>query len=233
MNREELRQVLATAPQGEGRQAFLAERLGALFGWITAPDQAFLCEFLPQLGLAAPAPLRIVEVGTFGGSTARGFIALTGGAEITCVDDFYDFRHHEGKPRRNPMLNHFESGAQMWRATLAGPPDLSAYARLLEAPSTEHPSCRCCAPIAKPASEGWTQPIDLLFIDGDHSYAAALADMRAWAPRVVPGGHCLVDDFHMPDVARAAGECFGPDWELLRVPDRNPASILVLRRRAA
>lgn len=233
MNRDELRRVLEAAPAGEGRQAFFTERFGQMFGWITAPDQAYLCDFLPTLGLAAPSPLRIVEIGTFGGSTARGLITLTGGGEITCVDDFYDFRHHEGRPARNPMLNDAESGAALFAATLRGPPDLSAYARLLEAPSTQHPSCRCCRPIAPPASSDWTQPIDLLFIDGDHSYEAARADMRAWTRHVVPGGHVLVDDFHMPDVARAAGEHFGAGWEILRVPDRNPASILVLRRRTA
>lgn len=233
MKRDEIHAILREAPALDGRQAYLAERFGAMFGWITAPDQAFLCGFLPAIGLAARAPLRIVEVGTFGGSTARGLITLTGGGEIICIDDFYDFRHHEGKPRRNPMLNHFESGAAMFAATLKGPPDLSAYATLLEAPSTSHPSCRCCPPIAKPASEGWTQPIDLLFVDGDHSYEGALSDLRAFAPHVVPGGYCLVDDTHMPDVLRACREYFGAGWEPVRLPDGNPASIAVYHRRRA
>ena len=69
-----------------------------------------------------------------------------------------------------------------------------------------------------------------ILIDGDHSHAAALADMHAWAPHVVPGGYCMVDDFHMPDVERAVGEYFGSGLDLVRMPDKNPASVIVLRK---
>jgi predicted O-methyltransferase YrrM len=37
-------------------------------------------------------------------------------------------------------------------------------------------------------------PIDLLFIDGDHSYEGAKADFERWAPRVRDGGHLLFHD---------------------------------------
>ncbi len=242
MNREELRQVLEAAPAGADRQAFCGNHFGQMFGWITAPDQAFLCDFLPTVGLPAPDPLRIVEIGTFGGSTARGLIALTGGGEVTCVDDFYDFRHHEGRPGRSPMLNDAPDGAAYFAATLKGPPDLSSYATLIQAPSTAHPSCRCCPPIAKPAAESWTQPIDLLFVDGDHSYLGALSDLGSFGRHVVPGGHCLVDDFHMPEVAKACALYFHRGaWDAVRVPrdpgDRPPpygpleGHIAVWRRR--
>jgi len=38
------------------------------------------------------------------------------------------------------------------------------------------------------------QAIDLLFIDGDHSYNGALADLRNFAPFVASGGYLLLHD---------------------------------------
>ena len=36
--------------------------------------------------------------------------------------------------------------------------------------------------------------LDILFIDGDHSYEGARADFERWGPRVRPGGHLLFHD---------------------------------------
>jgi hypothetical protein len=44
------------------------------------------------------------------------------------------------------------------------------------------------APRTEPAS------IDLLFIDGDHTYEGCKADILTWAPRVVPGGDIIFHD---------------------------------------
>jgi predicted O-methyltransferase YrrM len=43
-------------------------------------------------------------------------------------------------------------------------------------------------------SRGWSQPIRLLFIDGDHSYEGALADFKAWSRHVVPYGLVVFHD---------------------------------------
>lgn len=37
-------------------------------------------------------------------------------------------------------------------------------------------------------------PLDLLFVDGDHSYAGAAADLRRWSPLVRAGGHLVMHD---------------------------------------
>lgn len=39
-----------------------------------------------------------------------------------------------------------------------------------------------------------TADLDVLFIDGDHSYEGARADFLRWGPRVRPGGHLLFHD---------------------------------------
>lgn len=40
------------------------------------------------------------------------------------------------------------------------------------------------------------EPIDLLFIDGDHTFDGVMRDMRNWLHRVAPGGVVVVHDFN-------------------------------------
>jgi hypothetical protein len=41
----------------------------------------------------------------------------------------------------------------------------------------------------------WRDPIELLWIDGDHSYAGADLDLRKWSPFVIPGGILALHDY--------------------------------------
>lgn len=43
--------------------------------------------------------------------------------------------------------------------------------------------------------ERWSKPIDLLFIDGDHSYEGVKADYENWAPYVKKGGFIAFHDY--------------------------------------
>jgi predicted O-methyltransferase YrrM len=64
------------------------------------------------------------------------------------------------------------------------------------------------------------QPIELLFIDGDHTYEGAKADFERWGAFVAPGGRVLFHDAVdlggygnvYPGVARAVAE-IGAGWE--------------------
>jgi predicted O-methyltransferase YrrM len=44
------------------------------------------------------------------------------------------------------------------------------------------------------AAPGFTQAVDLLFIDADHSYEAIQRDWKDWEPRVRPGGFIALHD---------------------------------------
>ncbi len=48
------------------------------------------------------------------------------------------------------------------------------------------------------AGRHWQIPLGMVFIDGGHSEAAALADYRTWAPHLVPGGVLAIHDL-FPD----------------------------------
>ena len=50
------------------------------------------------------------------------------------------------------------------------------------------------------AARSWQTPLGLVFIDGGHSYEAALTDYRVWSPHLLPGGYLLIHDlFENPE----------------------------------
>ncbi len=59
--------------------------------------------------------------------------------------------------------------------------------------------------------------IDYVFIDAGHHYEAVAADIKAWAPKVRPGGTIAGHDIDLPDVVKAVEEVYnkmyavGPD----------------------
>jgi hypothetical protein len=57
--------------------------------------------------------------------------------------------------------------------------------------------------------DGWA---DFVFIDAGHSYRAVQSDIRAWEPKVKPGGWFGGHDYHpkFPGVIRAVDEAFKP-----------------------
>lgn len=42
---------------------------------------------------------------------------------------------------------------------------------------------------------GWNEPVDLLYVDGWHSYDAVIADGEAWLPHLADGGVVVFDDY--------------------------------------
>ena len=68
-------------------------------------------------------------------------------------------------------------------------------------------------PIVKSSSDaasGWTQKIDLLYVDGWHSYDAVMRDGRDWLPHLSPFGMVCFDDYaRYEEVQRAVDELAG------------------------
>lgn len=216
MDHVQIMQNLRDAPPpGLARVDYFHRVYSQITGWITTADKHWLCDFLPEVALAYPRDMRIVEVGTYGGSTARGLIALTGG-RVVCVDNWMD--HHPGD-------NGCETGPEsFWKNLRTYGPDLSMFVDALLTGDSHEVGPR------------WLLPIDLLLIDGDHSYPGALADLRDFGRHVVGGGYCLVDDYDMPFVKQACDEFFGgaaSDWAVVRAPPGGDEGHVLCARRSA
>lgn len=59
--------------------------------------------------------------------------------------------------------------------------------------------------------DGGKNPVDLVFIDGDHSYNGCKGDILAWLPNIKPGGIMAVHDFEKKKV-----------YQRTDLPDRIP-----------
>lgn len=77
------------------------------------------------------------------------------------------------------------------------------------------------------AAAGWTRPIRLLFIDGDHSYEAARLDFETWAPHVVVGGVVAFHDInHFEGVTRFYQELLNTSTAYREIVDVAGLSLL-------
>jgi predicted O-methyltransferase YrrM len=128
-------------------------------------------EFVPFLGMAAECrPITIVEIGTeAGGTTFLLANGLTSAKTVVGVDRFVrNARRIDALSRPGVSIAFVEASSHLSHTVAA------VKARLDN------------------------RPIDLLFIDGDHSFAGALADFRAYGPHVRDGGLIVFHDI-VPD----------------------------------
>lgn len=70
------------------------------------------------------------------------------------------------------------------------------------------------------AAEKHTEPLDLVYVDGSHSYTGVKADILAWGAHLKPGGVMAFDDYDNPihEVAPAVNEFMlgdGDTWDFL------------------
>lgn len=138
-------------------------------------------------------PKVCVELGTWQGASAvpvARMIARWGGS-LTCVDTWAGELDESGGScaGKAPLMI-------LGCARTLVEAGVGANVRLLPATTAE-------------AAKGWSQPIDLLYVDADHSYDGVLADLTAWVPHVKSGGVIVGDDYDSdlyPGVKRAWDE---------------------------
>lgn len=154
-------------------------------------DMGSLAErgFLFQLANELPANAVGVEIGSWvGASTCFIAAGLTGGAPklmavdnfrglSTCAEDIQWHRRFFEKAGCNGTLDLFQRNVE----ALGFSPRVQAVV----SDSLAFAEKLATAAVA----------VDFVFIDGDHSYAACQADIRAWTPLVKPGGVIAFHDF--------------------------------------
>jgi len=159
-------------------------------------EAAFLYGLVRGLGTA-----RIVEIGRFkGGSTFIAASAMSPGSTVVSYDLHIPLRDDLQGPDLDRELE-----AALTRYGLAdGVTLVVGDSRVVDLPEPG---------------------IDLLFIDGDHTYEGASADLRRWSPLVRPGGHLVLHDAVdtggygnvYPGIARAVDELLArSDFEAAR-----------------
>jgi predicted O-methyltransferase YrrM len=138
-----------------------------IFTHLTLKEKLLLYKLAREL---EPASV-IVELGSYLGASAACLAAAAKerGSVVYCVDTWMSEAMSEG-PR--DTYAEFISNTQRYAEQI-------------------HPLRGRSLEIA----EKFPEPIDLLFLDADHSYAACRSDAEAWLPKVKPGGMVVFHDF--------------------------------------
>lgn len=184
--------------------ADLADAIGEAWGRMRVAD-GHLTEregrFLALLAAAVPARGTILEIGSFRGKSTVGLASVAvryGLGPVVAVDP------HSAPSETDPDLGGQATTWDDFERTLtrAGVRDV------VEAHCT----------FSRDLAPGWTRSIRLLWIDGDHTYRGAKADLDLFLPHVVPGGvvafHDVLHAFDGPirvfveEVLRS--DAFGP-----------------------
>ena len=135
-------------------------------GWLTR-DQA---RALWDAAVGLPPGSHVVEIGSHRGRStvvlARA-LARSGG-RLTAVDAFVDGPRYGGAATRDALAAHLE------RAGVWGIVDVVTGR-------------------SQDVRSRWSEPIDLLWVDGKHDYWTCSDDLR-WAEHLPPNGRCLVHD---------------------------------------
>jgi predicted O-methyltransferase YrrM len=136
---------------------------------------------LMELALSLEDGFTVLEIGSYlGASTAfLGFAALQKSGFVHAVD---------------PWMNN-AMGAEGERDTLG---EFKRNTASFQHYITIHQGFS-----ADVAMETKRIPCDMLFIDGDHSYDAVVADLRLWLPSLKPGGILAMHDIDHPPVKKA------------------------------
>jgi predicted O-methyltransferase YrrM len=162
----------------------------------------------------------VVELGVYEGSSAVVLCeVLDAGAELHLVD---------------PFGHHATALPAGWGATER------ATRRVVARAARRHrgPAVRWHVDLSADVARTWSGPVDLVFIDGDHSEDGVAEDWALWSPFVVEGGVALFHDARLsqpggrglPGPTAVVDRLFrGADavagWRIAREADRSVAVV--------
>src|SRR4051794_37662107 len=151
---------------------------------------------------------RVVEIGVYEGASAAALCeVLDAAAELHLIDPF---GHH---PTALPAG---------WGALE------KASRRVVARAARRGPRVVWHVERSEETGRGWTVPVDLVFIDGDHAEEATRVDWELFSPHVTPGGHVLFHDATGPQAlpgpeAVVAEVRAQPGWAVVAEVDRTLA----------
>jgi predicted O-methyltransferase YrrM len=157
-------------------------------------------------------PIVCVELGTWKGGSAipTARVVRAWGGHVTCVDAW-----------------EMNVGPE-WYRTFGGGVSLAECARNVVAAGV-NANVRFVQAATVEAARYWSEPIDFLYVDADHSYEGCSADLQAWWPHLKVGGLLAGDDYddpRQPGVTQAWDELeaqYQQAFERRATPGTNPA----------
>jgi len=143
-----------------------------------------------DLALEAASKGPCLEIGSFCGKSA---VYLGAACQIKGVT-LFTIDHHTGSEEQQPGQLYFDPEIYDERkGQVDSLPLLRENLRKAGLEDTVVPMVT----FSKVAARNWKTPLNLVFIDGGHSYEAALTDYLCWNEHLVPGGYLIFHDIYM------------------------------------
>jgi predicted O-methyltransferase YrrM len=170
-------------------QARLLDIVRSCKGYLDEAEGMRLYALAAEYGRLGP----IVEIGSYCGKSSvyLGAGAQQSGSHVLCVD------HHRGSEEHQPGEEYHDP--ELFDAEAGRMDTLRALRRTLRLAGLED----VCIPFvtqSRTASQLWTTPLGMVFIDGGHSFEAAHADYAGWHGKLAKGGVLAIHDL-FPDPA--------------------------------
>jgi predicted O-methyltransferase YrrM len=112
-----------------------------------------------------------VEVGTERGSSAVIWCAANPQLHLTCIDPYGSYRNRRGRRQQDAAYAEACKTLSPFNVTMVRKPSLAVVDRFPDG------------------------SLDMIHIDGDHSFDACMMDLIKWAPKVRPGGVIALHDY--------------------------------------
>jgi len=145
---------------------------------------------LYDIALAAANLGPCLEIGSFCGKSAVyiGAACRESGVTLFTID------HHRGSEEQQPGQLYFDP--EIYDAQSGGINSLPLLRNTLKKAALEDTVIPMVTE-SRVAARNWATPLGLVFIDGGHSYEAALSDYRDWNPHLMQGGFLVFHDIYL------------------------------------
>ena len=166
--------------------------------------------FPEELAREVQPPECIVEVGSYRGRSTAALAAGSragGGAAVYAIEPHEQFTGVLGGQFGPEDRKHF-------------------FQNMLHAGATDE--VRLVNLSSDVIAPGWTTPIGLLWLDGDHAYEGVARDFRVWEPHLADGAPVAFHDSNATGVERLLRELVAAGWRV----DATVGIVTVLRRSA-
>jgi len=152
-------------------------------------DEEALC--LYKLAKEASRLGPCLEIGSYCGKSAAyiGMGCKENGGILFSID------HHRGSEEQQPGQQYFASDLLDHKSGLIDTfPIFRKVIMDLRLEDTVVP----IVARSEVVSRSWETPLSMVFIDGSHSFTAAIMDYNGWAPYIITGGYLVIHDIY-PD----------------------------------
>lgn len=137
-----------------------------------------------------------VEVGVYKGDNARHLLELLPNLKLYLVDRWQEYTAHE-RTERKKTSEMVQGDAAYWV-------DIFKQATAVQA---KHPLRAFIYRMSSDvAAKNINEPLDFVFIDGDHKYESVKKDITLWLPKIKDGGWLCGHDISREDVKTAVYE---------------------------